>query len=113
MYLKTYSGDYDRASNLVDSFNKYNRDDIYLYISAPENELYLFKPFSRSNIIVISDESFAKEYFAKMCHSGMDLGYINQQICKLTFYKTAVTQNYLCLDSDAVFIRYFYISDFI
>jgi hypothetical protein len=112
MYLKTYSGDYDRASNLVDSFNKYNRDGIYLYISAPDNELYLFKPFSSPNIIVISDESFANEYFAKISHSGMDMGYINQQICKLTFYKTAVARNYLCLDSDSVFIRDFYISDF-
>jgi hypothetical protein len=112
MYCKTYSGDFDRVSNLVDSFNKYNRDDIYLYISAPKKELYLFQPLSNLHIIVITDESFAKEYLAMEGHSGMTLGYVNQQICKLTFYKTAVTRNYLCLDSDTVFIRDFYISDF-
>lgn len=112
MYCKTYSGDFDRVSNLVDSFNKYNRDDILLYISAPENELYLFQPLSSPHIIVITDESFAKECFAKVGHSGMSLGYVNQQICKLTFYRTAVARNYLCLDSDTVFIRDFYISDF-
>jgi hypothetical protein len=112
MYCKTYLGDFDRVSNLVNSFNIFNKDDIFLYISAPENELYLFQPLSSPNIIVITDESYAKECFAKAGHSGMSLGYVNQQICKLTFYKTGVTRNYLCLDSDTVFIRDFYISDF-
>jgi len=112
MYCKTYSGDLDRVTNLVESFNKFNFDNIFLYISAPKVELDLFEKLSNSNIIVISDESFAKCYLAKESHSGMSLGYINQQICKLTFYKSGVTHNYLCLDSDTVFIRQFYISDF-
>ena len=112
MYCKTYSVDFDRVSYLVDSFNKYNKDDVFLYISAPENELYLFQQLASPKIILISDESFAKKYFARLGHSGMSLGYVNQQICKLTFYKTAITRNYLCVDSDTVFIRDFYISDF-
>lgn len=112
MYCKTYSGDFERLSNLLKSIKKYNKDNIPLYISAPEHELYLFRPFSRANIFVISDESFAEKYLAKTGHSKMSVGYINQQICKLTFHKTALTKNYLCLDSDTIFIRNFYISDF-
>lgn len=112
MYCKTYGGDLDRLSNLVSSYKKYNRENIPLYISSPESELYLFQSHSDSNVIVMSDESFAEKYLAIVPHSGMSLGYVNQQICKLTFYKTAVARNYLCLDSDAVFIRDFYVSDF-
>ena len=112
MYCKTYSGDYDRIYNLVNSFSKFNCDNIFLYISAPEIELDLFEPLSSSSIIVMSDESFAKNDFETEVHSNMSLGYINQQICKLTFYKTGVAQNYLCLDSDTIFIMNFYITDF-
>ena len=112
MYCKTYSGDFDRFSNLVDSFHKYNEDNILLYVSAPEKELHLFKKFSCSSIEVISDESFAKSDLASEGHKGINVGYINQEICKLTFYKTRTTKNYLCLDSDSYFIRNFYVSDF-
>jgi len=42
MYCKTYSGDLDRVTNLVESFNKFNFDNIFLYISAPKVELDLF-----------------------------------------------------------------------
>ena len=112
MYLKTYSGDFERACNLVESFNKYNKDRIFLYLSVPEDELGLFGSLSNSNITVIADESFAKDNFAKVGHHGMTLGYANQQICKLTFYKTNLVKNYLCLDSDMSFIRDFYVSDF-
>jgi hypothetical protein len=112
MYCKTYCGDFDRFSNLVNTFHKYNIDDVLLYVSVPEREMNLFEKFRCATVVIISDESFANKYFADVGHHGMTLGYSNQQICKLTFYKTGVAKNYLCLDSDTVFIRDFYISDF-
>jgi hypothetical protein len=112
MFCKTYSGDFNRVSNLVKSFNKYNKDNIYLFISAPEEELNLFFNLSSKNIKVISDESYAKDHLSLEKYNFSTLGYLNAQICKLTFYKAQFAKNYLILDSDTVFIRDFYFSDF-
>lgn len=112
MYCKTWSGDFEQFSNLIDTFHRYNRDNVLLYVSAPENELHLFEKFICRTVFIVSDESYANDYFATVGHHGMSLGYANQEICKLTFYKSGVAQNYLCLDSDTVFIRNFHFFDF-
>jgi hypothetical protein len=112
MYCKTYSGDFKQFENLLATFNRHNKKNIILYVSAPELELDLYKRFECETVSVISDESYAKDHFAKIGHHGMSIGYSNQQICKLTFYKTGFSRNYLCIDSDTVFIRDFEPSDF-
>lgn len=112
MYCKTYAGDFNYCKEMIKSFNKYNRDNINLYLSAPQNDLEKFKNFSQDNIFVISDESYAGEYLVNMPTAGFSAGYFNQEICKLAFWETDFAENYLCLDSDVIFIRDFYVSDF-
>lgn len=111
-YCKSFSRDFAQFGKLVETFNLYNKDNIKLVASVPENEVDIFKPFESNNIHLISDESFAKDYMFKEAPNYCSLGYANQEICKLVFFKTNLCKNYLVLDSDCLFIRDFYKSDF-
>lgn len=112
MYCKTYSGDLNRFKLMVESFNKYNVDGITLVVSVPEKEMDLFNRFKSKNIDVITDESYAGKYFTKKPLHNLSLGYVNQEICKLAFWESKIAKNYLCIDSDLLFIRDFHESDF-
>lgn len=112
MYCKTYSKDFNACKNMVTSFNEHNKDNIKLYISVPEQDLDMFNELSSENIFVITDESYSKDYFITYNDTKYEKGWLNQQICKLSFWENNFTENYLCIDSDAIFIRDFYLSDF-
>ena len=114
-YLKTFVRDFLRVYNLLESFNKYNVDNINLVISCPRNEVCKFNFPNLKNIVLIADEDFASKDLAKKIewpNTNITIGYVNQEICKLVFYKTGISSNYLCIDSDLIFIRNFYINDF-
>jgi hypothetical protein len=83
-----------------------------MFLSVPEYELPMFERFRKTNIEIISDESYAGQYLASSTGHGFSLGYVNQEICKLCFWEADFAENYLCVDSDAAFIRDFYVSDF-
>lgn len=112
IFCKTYNGDIERFKNMIKSFNRFNVENIPLYVSVPEDNLELFKCFENENINIIADESYAKDYFTNEQYFGLSVGYVNQEICKLAFWETEIAQNYLCIDSDLEFIRDFHISDF-
>lgn len=112
MFCKTYTADLKRFELLVASFHKHNKDNILLYVSVGEREFPTFEKFSSKNIKIISDESYAKHYFAEDIYHNLPPGYINQEICKLSFWEIDLTHNYLCLDADCIFIRDFYVTDF-
>lgn len=112
MFCKTYSGDLDRVSLLISSFNKYNTDELSLVLSVPEQELEMFKQFESKTIQIVTDESYAGKYFTNERLLGLSVGYCNQEICKLAFWESKIAKNYLCLDSDSLFIRNFHESDF-
>ena len=112
VFCKTYSGDLDRVSLMIASFNKYNIDKLPLILSVPERELEMFKHFESKTIQIVTDESYAGKYFTQECLSGLPVGYCNQEICKLAFWESKIAKNYLCLDSDSLFIRDFHESDF-
>jgi len=114
-YLKTFIRDFSRVYMLLESFHKYNVENIDLIISCPRKELNKFNFSNFKNIVLISDEDFASEYLSnEICwpNTNMTVGYVNQEICKLVFHKTGIALNYLCLDSDLIFLKNFYVSDF-
>ena len=41
--LKTYIGDLQYVIKLIDSFNKYNSDNILMYLVVPSKDLFSFK----------------------------------------------------------------------
>ena len=109
MYCKTYRGDLDRAQVLVETWRRFNRDQLQLTLSCPTEDLPLFAPLAGGQVRLISDESFAGDHLMP----GPRSGYYNQQICKLNIFRTGLATNYLILDSDTVFIRDFGTDDFL
>ena len=107
LYCKSYSEDVHRVKKLKTSIEMYNRDNIPFYISCPKKDEQLFKNIlGTENYILIFDEDIFNE------EHNLD-GWRSQQIIKANIHKLNITKNYLCLDSDAYFIRDFYKKDFI
>lgn len=110
--VKTYAGDVEYVKRLVRSYNKYNKNNIPLYIVAPNTDLDLFKKFGSENIKLLGDESITDKLVTDDSVRGIRPGYVNQEIIKLAFWEKKLCKNYFCMDSDAVFIRDFFIDDF-
>lgn len=110
--LKTYRGDLGFATRLLASFHEYNHDGLPLYIVIPENDLPVFRRFEGKTVSLIPEESIPCK-LALPSLIPRESGYINQQVIKLAFHRLGITENYMCLDSDGVFIRQFTIEDFI
>jgi hypothetical protein len=103
LYCKSYHLDVHRAKNLLDSINKYNIDNIPFYISVPESDIDLFKKeLGESNYTLLKDEDI----------NTLNEGWKGQQIVKSQFWKLGLCENYLCIDSDCVFIKDFKVTDF-
>lgn len=111
-YCKSYIKDVKHVSKLVESFNKYNVENIHLYISVPATDIDFFIKFASKNITVIKDEDYALSYLTTENAGRFSAGYVNQEICKLSFWESKLALNYLCIDSDACFIRDFKFDDF-
>lgn len=109
--LKTYIGDIEYVKRLLISYQKYNIDKIPLYLVAPASDLKEFEQFKSEGIEIYSDESITNELATSDVH-GIRPGYINQEIIKLAFWEKRLCENYICIDSDGVFIRDFFVSDF-
>jgi hypothetical protein len=109
--LKTFAGDIEYAQRFVASYNKYNVDNIPLYIVAPRDDIGLFIPLVSKNIELIDEESVTDSLVTEAV-GGIRPGYVNQEIIKLAFWETERCENYLCADSDGEFIRDFHVSDF-
>jgi len=104
LYCKSYRNDLHRVDALVNSILEYNHDKIPTYISCPTSDMSLFKSKNwDSSITLIADEEI----------DASGDGWIGQQIIKAQFWKLNVCHNYLCLDSDSVFIKPFYKKDFL
>ncbi len=112
MYCKTYRNDLQRVWRMISSFNTHNVEKIEMFLSVPENDISFFESFSSTTVHLVTDESYGGQYFSKREYHGLGVGYINQEICKLSFWESRRTENYLCIDADVEFIRDFYHSDF-
>lgn len=114
-FIKTYIDDINRFHNLISSIIKYNRDNIPVFISVPSKDYSNFNVlighFKSSTINLFKDEDICNELIEKPIND-FAIGYINQQISKLTFWQTKLAEYYLCLDSDLFFIKDFFINDF-
>lgn len=110
--VKTFIGDIEYVDRLLRSYRKYNKDNIHLFIVAPDSELNAFERYKDKNIDLLSDESITDNLVSDDSIYGIRSGYINQEIVKLAFWEKRLCKNYFCMDSDAVFIRDFFVSDF-
>ena len=109
--LKSYRKDIEYYHKLVDSFIRFNADNIKMYVVVPEDDCELFK-VDDDNIHILNEKTLigSDNYVSKTCFSK---GYIDQQIIKLSFWELGLCENYFCIDTDSTFIKYFHKADFI
>ena len=114
LYCKSYRNDFLRLKRLLASIDRFNADGLPFYISTPiaDHEL-LIQIIGQEGYHWVADEEIvranAQADFA--AYQAMPGG-LSQQIIKSEFWRLGLTENYLCLDSDSLFIRPFYRPDF-
>ena len=115
LYCKSYRNDVLRVKRLAESIRKFNADSIPFYVSAPSTDMSLFKEVLAGLAInFIQDEEIIRAN-PSLDKNKIDAlpGGTSQQIVKSEFWRLGISESYLCLDSDCVFIRSFSQSDFI
>jgi Family of unknown function (DUF6492) len=116
LYCKSYRRDFFRLKRLLDSIEKFNQDQISFYISTPEDQFQdLITVLGNSNNYHwVSDESIVASN--PKLQPGIERtrsGGLAQQAIKSEFWRLGISENYVCLDSDCVFIKPFARSDFL
>jgi Family of unknown function (DUF6492) len=115
LYCKSYSTDVLRVKRLAESVDRYNTQALPFYVSAPEKDLPLFREhLSAHKLTLLSDESIIRANprisQERLCALP---GGTAQQVVKSEFWRLGLSDAYLCLDSDAMFIRPFEMHDFL
>lgn len=109
--LKSYSSDLHYAKRFLESFMRFATEPIPLFVVVPERDVHEFSDVFGSNATILSESLWEDQLVDYPIH-GNNPGYINQEIIKLAFAEKGFLKNYLCADSEAVFIRPFSIQDF-
>ncbi len=114
LLIKSFEKDINRAALLLESIEKYNRDNIPVYISVPQRDLALFQAkMGAQRCHWLTDEQV---FLANPCARIEDLagvdGRLIQQVIKAEVWRVVGCKAYLAIDSDSYFIRDFYVHDF-
>ncbi len=115
LYCKSYSKDFLRLKQLLASIQAYNKDQIPFYISTPKDQYEeLIKILEVDGYQWVSDESIisANERASTEIIKQRS-GSLTQQVIKSEFWRLGLCNNYVCLDSDCIFIQDFKKTDFL
>ena len=116
LYCKSYRNDFLRLQRLLSSIEQYNDDQIPFYISTPVADKEMLEKIlgEHGSYTWIADEDIVaanpKAVFEQ--YQAMPGG-LSQAIVKSEFWRLKISENYLCLDSDCVFIQPFSKADFL
>lgn len=115
LYCKSYRTDLRRVIRLAQSVQQFNFERIPFVVSVPRDDLILFKDHLVTyQVDVIEDEmTLACAPYADSHILRNMPGHLSQQIVKAEYWRLNISNAYLCLDSDAIFIRPFCQSDFL
>jgi len=116
LYCKSYRRDFLRLKRLYESIQRFNRDSIPFYISTPEEDRDLLDELFEldRNFIWVSDESIITSNPRVNIEKVRSVpGGQAQANIKSEFWRLGFSENYVCLDSDCIFIKDFYINDFL
>ena len=116
LYCKSYRRDFLRLRRLLVSINKYNVDQIPFYIStsADQYQDLILVLDGLDGFEWVSDESIVAAN--SRVSAGIEKtrsGGLSQQAIKSEFWRLGIAENYVCFDSDCVFIQDFRKSDFL
>lgn len=115
LYCKSYRKDFLRLKRLLQSIADFNQDHIPFYISTPQSDHELLvQLLGIDGYLWVSDESIIRANpDAPMGVESDKSGSLTQQIIKSEFWRLELCENYICLDSDCIFIKHFNKSDFL
>ena len=116
LYCKSYRRDFLRLKRLLESIQKYNVDQIPFYISTPQDQFEELKNIlgSNSRYQWVSDESIIKANpRVKPGIEKIRSGSLAQQAIKSEFWRLGISETYVCLDSDCIFLKEFSRKNFI
>ena len=115
LYCCTFGKDLQRAKRMAESVSKHNKDAIPLYVSAPRRDLEAFHAHFPSSLatLICEEEIFDGKNGISLDDLYALPGSQQQQIIKSEFWRLGLCENYLVLDSDCIFLRDFYKSDFL
>ena len=115
LYCKSYRKDFLRLKQLLGSIELFNKDQIPFYISTPADQYSdLVKIIGQDGYQWVSDESIiAANNRAPLGIEKTKTGSLSQQVIKSEFWRLGISANYVCLDSDCIFIKDFKSSDFL
>jgi hypothetical protein len=115
LYCKSYCTDLKRVVRLARSIHQHNVEHIPFYVSVPQTELALFREhLSGLQVELLADEDILNASRPGVAQQVARMpGYLAQQVVKSEFWRMGVCNAYLCLDSDAFFIRPIHVADFI
>ncbi|QWD87243.1 hypothetical protein AOC06_01285 [Polynucleobacter paludilacus] len=115
LYCCTFRKDLKRTVKLAESVRKHNKAHIPFYISVPAEDVDLFKThLAGFNVLIFDEKDIFKanpKLDAQKLYSIR--GGLRQQVIKSEFWRLGISENYLVLDSDCIFIRDFDEIDFI
>lgn len=114
LYCKSYSTDLKRLVRLAQSIQTFNREHIPFHVSVPRTERVLFETHLRGlDVVLHSDEDILQASQADIERVRRMPGAVSQQVVKSSFWQLGISEMYLCLDSDAFFLRPFGVADFV
>ncbi|NVO07759.1 MAG: hypothetical protein HXX19_18370 [Rhodoferax sp.] len=115
LYCKSYSVDLRRVVRLAHSVQRFNHEHLPFYVSVPSAELSLFQEHLNGlDVELLADEDILKASPRMDTEKVRQMpGSVSQQVVKSEFWRMGFSTAYLCLDSDAVFIRPFGVADFL
>jgi len=115
LYCKSYRKDFLRLKRLLSSIQEFNADGISFYISTPDADHdLLLQVVGDQGYEWVSDESIIKaNALAPIGIEKSKSGSLTQQVVKSEFWRLGLCANYVCLDSDCIFIQDFHKSDFL
>lgn len=115
LYCKSYRKDFLRLKRLLASIQQFNRDEIPFYVSTPEaDQELLIQVVGSTGYHWVSDESIIAANPRVSLASTYEVpGGLAQAVIKSEFWRLGIAVNYLCIDSDSIFIRDFARDDFL
>lgn len=99
IFCKSFRDDFSRLSLLIDSWISTNQH-LPLLISVPDSDYVLLRETISvpANCTIITDESYVIE------GEKFKYGWYQQQVCKLSIYRSGFADSYLMIDSDSYFV---------
>ena len=115
LYCKSYRTDLRRVVRLAQSIRQFNTENIPFYVSVPQSDFSLFREhLAEFNTSLLTDEEILGA--SPRIQAGQIEkmpGSMSQQVVKSEFWRLGHSISYVCLDSDAIFIRPFSTADFV